>query len=101
MPCSRSPAWRCPRSRPTGGGQLHPNGRGQVYAGNHDFEQGEEIEQTCVYRHDLETGERRLLARPEKGGYYRPSLNPQGTHLLYDRLDLDPSGRQVWLVDIE
>jgi dipeptidyl aminopeptidase/acylaminoacyl peptidase len=83
------------------GGQLHPNGRWLVYAANFDFLSGEEIEPTCVYRHDLETGERRLLARPLKGGYYSPRLNRAGTHVLYTRMDLHPAGQQVWLADIE
>ncbi|HTE19978.1 MAG TPA: prolyl oligopeptidase family serine peptidase [Armatimonadota bacterium] len=83
------------------GGQLHPNGQWLVYAANFDADTGAEIEQTCVYRHDLGTGERRLLARPEKGAYYQPELNRAGTHVLYTRMDLHPAGRQVWLVDIE
>ena len=53
------------------------------------------------YRHDLVTGERRVLARPEQSGYYEPKLNEQGTHILYVRQDRHPAGRQVWLVDIE
>ena len=83
------------------GGELHPNGRWLVYAANVDASTGREIEPTWVYRHDLLTGERVALARPEKGAHYRPELNAPGTHVLYARQDLHPSGRQVWLVDIE
>jgi dipeptidyl aminopeptidase/acylaminoacyl peptidase len=83
------------------GGQLHPNGRWLVYATNFDVAGGQEIEPTWVYRHDLATGERRPLARPEKGGHPVPELNEPGTHILYNRQDLDPAGNQVWLVDIE
>lgn len=83
------------------GGQLHPDGRWLVYAANYDFTVGEEILPTCVYRHDLETGERRLLARPEKPNGCNPRLNHAGTHILYYRADQDPAGQQVWLVDIE
>jgi dipeptidyl aminopeptidase/acylaminoacyl peptidase len=83
------------------GGQLHPNGRWLVYGANYYFAQGEEIEPTCVYRHDLESGERRLLARPERSGYHSPALNVAGTHVLYTRMDRHPAGRQIWLVDIE
>lgn len=83
------------------GGQLHPNGRWLIYAANFDVETGQEIEPTWLYRQDLETGERIVLARPEKPNYYLPQLNDQGSHILYDRRDLNPSGRQVWLVDIE
>jgi dipeptidyl aminopeptidase/acylaminoacyl peptidase len=83
------------------GGHLHPNGRWLVYGANVDDATGQEIEPTWVYRLDLDTGERRVLARPRKGGYVLPNLSPTGTHILYGRKDLDPAGRQVWLVDIE
>ncbi len=83
------------------GGDLHPNGRWLVYGANVDAETGEEIDPTWIYRHDLETGERWVLARPEKGGYIWPDLSPGGTHVLYTRKDLHPAGRQSWLVDIE
>ena len=83
------------------GGQLHPEGRWLTYAANLDAESGEEIETDRLYRHDLQTGERRVLARPEKGSIFEPELNTPGTHVLYSRNDLDPSGQQIWLVDIE
>ena len=83
------------------GGQLHPNGRWLVYGANFDFESGEEIEATWIYRHDLRTGERRVLARPQRGNFYRPELNLPGDRVLYFRNDVHPAGRQVWLVDVE
>ncbi len=83
------------------GGQLTPNGRYLIYGANYDFAAGQEIEPTWVYRHDLRTGQRLPLARPEKGCWYFPKLNPQGTHVLYSRKDLHPSGMQVWLADVE
>jgi dipeptidyl aminopeptidase/acylaminoacyl peptidase len=83
------------------GGQLHPDGRRLVYAANFDAATGMEIEQTWVYVHDLQTEERRPLARPEKPAFVVPKMNEQGTHILYTRKDLHPSGEQVWLVDIE
>jgi len=83
------------------GGELHPNGRWLVYGANYDYETGQEIEPTWLYRHDLETGERLALARPERAAEYSPQLNRGGTHVLYARKDRHPSGRQVWLVDIE
>ena len=83
------------------GGDLHPDGRWLVYGANVDIHSGEEIEPTWIYCHDLETGERRVLARPEKGGFVWPELSPSGTHVLYTRMDLHPAGRQTWLVDIE
>ena len=83
------------------GGQVHPNGRWLFYGANLDIETGEEIETTRVYRHDLRTGERRVLARPGRGNFYRPLLGPAGDLVLYFRNYLDPAGRQAWLVDIE
>src|SRR5215212_9910012 len=79
------------------GGQLHPDGQRLVYAANLDEATGQEIEPTWVYLHDLSTGQRRPLACPEKPAYYIPQLNEQGTHILYRRKDLHPSGEQVWL----
>jgi dipeptidyl aminopeptidase/acylaminoacyl peptidase len=83
------------------GGQLHPNDSWLVYAANFDVASGEEIQPTLVYRHDLESGERVILARPKKPCYYVPRLNHAGTHILYTRKDRHPAGRQIWLVDIE
>ncbi|MGH3088851.1 MAG: alpha/beta fold hydrolase [Rubrobacteraceae bacterium] len=83
------------------GGQLHKNGRWLVYAANHDFEARKEIEPAHIIRHDLETGERKVLARPERGNFQAPELSRPGDFVLYHRNDLDPSGLQVWLVDIE
>ncbi|CAN5539237.1 S9 family peptidase [soil metagenome] len=83
------------------GGQLHSNGRWLVYGANVDPETGEEIEATRLLRHDLETGGRKVLARPKRANYYQPSLNTPGTYILYSRNDPHPSGQQVWLVDIE
>jgi len=83
------------------GGQLHPNGRWLIYGANFDVATGAEIEPTWIYRQDLETGERRVLARPQKAGRPNPQLNEPGTQLLYQRQDLDPAGSQVWLVDVD
>ncbi|CAN5769792.1 hypothetical protein BH18ACT11_BH18ACT11_20120 [soil metagenome] len=83
-----------------GGGQLHPNGRWLIYTANFDPETGEEIEESCIYRHDLKTGEKQLLIRSERN--IGPSMmNRQGTQVLYSRNDLHPAGEQVWLVDVE
>jgi len=83
------------------GGQLHPNGRFLVYGANYDFERKEEIESTVIYRHDLVSGERKPIAHPERSGYSVPSINTAGTYIIYRRNDLDPSGAQVWLTDID
>ena len=82
------------------GGQLHPDGRRLVYGANWDEAGGEEIEPTWIYCHDLATGARRPIARPANPAFTHPDLNDPGTHILYTRSDLDPSGMQTWLVDI-
>ncbi len=81
------------------GGQVHGDGRRLIYGANLDAGSGEEIEETWIYRHDLETGEREVLARPMRGNDHTPRL--KGDQILYHRNDLDPAGLQVWLVDIE
>lgn len=83
------------------GGHLHPNGRWLVYGANVDPDTGQEIEPTCIYRHDLTTGERILLARPEKGGWVRLLPSPTGERVLYPRMDRHPAGVQCWVVDID
>jgi len=83
------------------GGNLHPNQKWLVYGANVHPETGEETEETWIYRHNLENGERMPLAQPKKGCYTIPKLNSLGTHILYERKDLDPASQQVWMVDIE
>lgn len=83
------------------GGEPHPNRRWLIYGANYDFARGQEIEPTWLYRHDLASGERRALACPLEPNYYEPELNASGTHVLYFRADRDPSGQQVWVVDVE
>ena len=83
------------------GGQLHSNGKWLIYGANVDFQTGEEIEPTWIYRHDLQTGERKPIAQPTKGAYYFPVLNSTGAHILYNRKDIHPAGYQLWLTDIE
>jgi dipeptidyl aminopeptidase/acylaminoacyl peptidase len=83
------------------GGELHPNRAFLVYGANYDLDAGIEIDQTWIYRHDLRTGERKPLAKPQKSGYIVPRLSSDGSFVVYPRQDLHPSGRQIWLVDID
>jgi dipeptidyl aminopeptidase/acylaminoacyl peptidase len=82
-------------------GELHPNGNWLVYAANVDVDTGDEIEQSVVIRHNLETGERLTLAKPHKANYNFPQLSPTGEHVIYNRSDIHPSGDQMWLVGID
>lgn len=83
------------------GGSLHPNRKWLLYGANYDVEKRREIEETWLYRHDLETEERVALAKPHKPAWIYPKLSSQGAHLLYNRKDIHPKGDQFWLVDIE
>jgi dipeptidyl aminopeptidase/acylaminoacyl peptidase len=83
------------------GGELAPDGRTLVYAANIDLATSEEIEQICLIRHDLTTGERVEITRPEKGGYIVPNLSPDGRLVLYNRKDRHPSGVQLWLCGVD
>jgi dienelactone hydrolase len=83
------------------GGELSKDGKVLIYAANIDLATGQEIEPTVVIRHNLETGERITLACPEKGGYNLPFLNPNNDKILYWRGDLNPSGNQLWVVNID
>jgi dipeptidyl aminopeptidase/acylaminoacyl peptidase len=83
------------------GGELHPDGHTLFYGANFDFDTGQKIEPTWIYRHDLESGQRLVIARPQVAAWTLPSLNRAGTHLLYQRRDRHPAGRQFYLVDID
>jgi dipeptidyl aminopeptidase/acylaminoacyl peptidase len=83
------------------GGMLHPNGKHLFYGTNYDFEAGQVIAPTWIYRHDLNSGERLPIARPVAPIWTVPELNRTGTHLIYPRRDLHPAGRQYWLVDVD
>ncbi|HSG43261.1 MAG TPA: prolyl oligopeptidase family serine peptidase [Anaerolineales bacterium] len=83
------------------GGTLHPGENWLVYGANVHPGTSEETEETYIYRHDLTNGKCIPLAHQEKGGYTIPKLNAKGSHILYERNDLHPAGRQVWIVDID
>jgi dipeptidyl aminopeptidase/acylaminoacyl peptidase len=83
------------------GGSLRNDNKTLFYGANYDFEQESLTEATWIYRHDLESEERIVLARPEKPAFTVPVLNRAGSHLLYARKDRHPSGRQFHLVDID
>jgi dipeptidyl aminopeptidase/acylaminoacyl peptidase len=83
------------------GGHCSPDGNSLFYGANYDFETGQVLEPTWVHRHDLVSGERRVLARAVKPGYMTIELNRGGTHLLYSRQDRHPAGRQYYLVDVD
>lgn len=83
------------------GGQIDPSGRYLIYAANRDPATGREIETHVIYRHEIATGECTALARLARAAYVTPRLSPDGRQVLYYRKDLDPAGRQLWLVGID
>ncbi len=83
------------------GGQVTPNGKFLIYAANYDFKEQKETEIAFIYKHNLETGELGILAKPQKPGYTDVEMNDSGTHIFYTRNDISPASVQVWLVDID
>ena len=83
------------------GGYLSPDGRYLYYTANYDFAAQRKLEPSWVYRHDLQTGDRTPIAFPKDPVWGQFSVNRQGTHILYSRSDIHPSGFQVYLVDTE
>jgi dipeptidyl aminopeptidase/acylaminoacyl peptidase len=83
------------------GGRVLADGRSLVYAANLDAASGRTIEPAWIYRHDLETRKRILLARPQRAHHDAPQPSPDGRRLLYARNDKGPGGRQLWLVDCD
>ena len=83
------------------GGDLSPDGKFLYYGANYDFENRKDIEATWIYRHNLESNTRQVLAKPRKPAYTWPKLNKSGTHLIYYRKDHHPAGYQVYLVDLQ
>ncbi|HJT08538.1 MAG TPA: hypothetical protein VJ747_16520, partial [Stellaceae bacterium] len=83
------------------GGEIDASGRYLVLSGNVDPATGRAIEASWVLRRDLAQGEMQALARPLRPNAYAPSLDRQGTRVLYTRRDLDPAGTQVWMVGLD
>lgn len=83
------------------GGELSPDGQTLFYSMNYDAATRAEIEPSWIYRHELATGERTVIARARRASWAPPRLNSAGTHLLHLRVDRRPGGAQVHLVDIE
>ncbi len=82
------------------GGEVAPDGGSLYYGVNYDFANQTAIEPTWVYRHDLSSGQRTVLAQPAKPNYMQLSLNRTGDALLTRRKDRHPAGTQVHLLDL-
>jgi dipeptidyl aminopeptidase/acylaminoacyl peptidase len=83
------------------GGRIHPNERWLIYGANYDFDEKKEIEPTWVYKQDLVSGEKIILAQPKKATWLKTKLSNSGEYVLYNRKEFHPKGDQYWIVNIE
>lgn len=83
------------------GGSMSPDQQFLYYGANYDFADQQPLEPTWIYRHDLKSGKRTVIAKPEKPAYTAPQMNLPGTHLIYGRKDRHPAGYQIHLVDVQ
>lgn len=83
------------------GGALSPDGRFLVYAADVDHESGEPTAGSWIYRQDLASGERLVLARAESVAGLAPEISPDGSSVLYARSDRHPAGVQYWVVGMD
>ncbi|MFW9922836.1 MAG: prolyl oligopeptidase family serine peptidase [Candidatus Thorarchaeota archaeon] len=81
------------------GGDIDPDEKYLFYSANYDIATQREIEPSYIYRQNLRTNERVVLAKPIKPGWTKPELSKNGELLIYNRKDLHPKGEQIWLVD--
>jgi dipeptidyl aminopeptidase/acylaminoacyl peptidase len=83
------------------GGYFGPDGRFVVYAVNYDYDIKKETETFRVVVQDIETGKKKVIARPDKPNFAELSLEPRGKYVLYSRSDEDPAGVQWWIASVD
>jgi dipeptidyl aminopeptidase/acylaminoacyl peptidase len=83
------------------GGYFGPDGSFIVYAVNYDFDIKRETETFRIVVQDIETGKKKVIARPDKPTYTELSIEPRGKYVLYCRSDEDPSGIQWWIASVD
>jgi dipeptidyl aminopeptidase/acylaminoacyl peptidase len=83
------------------GGSFSPDGRTLYYTASMDPQTGKPIEGQHVLAQGLTTGQITSLANGPTLDSYGPRLSPDGRHIVYHRHDRNPSGSQVWLLDLE
>lgn len=83
------------------GGSFSLDGKTVYYTANMDPATGKPIDGQHVIAQDLMTGLINSLAHGPTLDSTGPRLSPNGRHILYHRHDRDPSGSQVWLLDLE
>lgn len=83
------------------GGDVAGGGRYVVYAADFDYAAGKPTDGSWIYRQDLATGERKILAKAKSVSGIALELSPDGNMVLYTRVERHPGGSQIWAVDIE
>lgn len=69
-----------------------------IYAADYDYAAGKTTSGSWIYRQNLKSGARQVLARTESVTAVAPEVSPKGDMVLYTRSDRHPAGIQLWLV---
>ncbi len=85
----------------TQGALFSPSGDSIVYSINYDIDRKKETETFRLVVQDLESGGKKIIARPDKPCWISFSIDNIGKYVLYSRSDEDPSGTQWWLASID
>ncbi len=100
-PCQMEPVTEVEPKFFMRGGQFGPRGDFIAYSVNYDYDTKKETETFRIVVHDLESGTKRVIARPDKPTHVMPSVDPNGRYVLYNRADEDPAGDQWWIASID
>lgn len=80
------------------GGEVDKSDSFMIFSANRHPATGEETENTTIYRMNLADGHFQALASQRAGCSTTPKMSPTEKFVLYERNDLNPAGRQAWLV---
>lgn len=81
----------------TRGGSIEHASKYLFYAANYDFDTKTNIEPFWLHRHEIASGKKVPIAKPQRSAYYVPQLSPDGSWVLYARSDNSPTAQQIWL----
>ncbi len=83
------------------GGTFLPDGQSFVFMADYDYQKGAVTAGGWLYRQDIASGRRQVLAETTSPFEYGPELSPSGRQILWHRHDLAPGGTQIWVVGSE